>query len=54
MAVRKRDIDLVKDKIKKFRRELNALLEASVPNTEGDEVYTLAVQFFRLTNKEQL
>jgi uncharacterized protein (TIGR02147 family) len=54
VAVRKRDIDLVKDKIKKFRRELNALLEASVPNTEGDEVYTLAVQFFRLTNKEQL
>lgn len=53
LAVRKKDIPVVIEKIRKFRREINSELEQAVPDGGADEVYSLAIQFFRLTEKEK-
>jgi uncharacterized protein (TIGR02147 family) len=51
VAVRKKDLPIIMEKLKTFRRELNTYLSDSVQN-DGDEVYSLALQFFRLSEKE--
>jgi uncharacterized protein (TIGR02147 family) len=53
LAVRRKDIPRVIEKIRRFRREINSELEQSVPEGAADEVYSLAIQFFRLTEKER-
>lgn len=53
LAVRSQDVPKVIERIRRFRRELNADLERSVPAGSADEVYSLAIQFFRLTEKER-
>jgi uncharacterized protein (TIGR02147 family) len=53
LAVRRKDIPQVIEKIRRFRREINSELEQSVPEGAADEVYSLAIQFFRLTEKER-
>ncbi len=45
MAINKNQISKAKELIKKFRRELNALMSVS---SEKDAVYCLAIQFFQL------
>lgn len=49
VAVRKADLAFVADRIKAFRRSLDA--ELSAISGPADEVYSLAMQFFRLTTK---
>ncbi len=46
MAIDPKKIELAKEKIKKFRRELSAFLEKGNPR----EVYELSIQLFPLTN----
>lgn len=54
LAVRKKDVPVVIDKIRRFRREINSELEQAVPDGTAEEVYSLAIQFFRLTEKEKV
>lgn len=50
VAIDSRDLPEFKERIRKFRREFNRSVETR--QTERDEVYMLAIQFFRLTEKE--
>ena len=51
LAVDTKNIDKVRELVKKFRQELLTYLEQS--NSEANEVYQLCVAFFPLTNSEQ-
>jgi uncharacterized protein (TIGR02147 family) len=51
-ALRRSDVPLVAEKIRKFRREINEEFERLVPAGSAEEVYGLSFQLFRLTNKE--
>ncbi len=53
IAVSSSDIPMIKEKIKKFRRQLNEEIERTTPATSKDEVYCFSTQLFRLTEKEK-
>jgi uncharacterized protein (TIGR02147 family) len=50
MPVATQDLPLVRKMIQDFRRELNRVVGSTSPSK--DEVYSLSVQFFRLSEKE--
>ncbi|MBX7232726.1 MAG: TIGR02147 family protein [Bdellovibrionales bacterium] len=49
VAIPKKMIPLLKEKIKLFRREFNKACEEELISQGGDEVYSLAIQFYRVT-----
>lgn len=52
MAVPLNQMEMIKNKIKEFRRSLNSDIEASLQVYPADEVYCLSVQFFSLSTKD--
>lgn len=52
VAIKKNQLPEVKERIAAFRRSLNAELERETFQNDADEVYSLAIQFFRLTEKK--
>jgi len=52
LAISKKDIPQLKKMIKTFRRSFNS--EVEIKNSRSkDEIYSLSIQFFRLTQKDQ-
>jgi uncharacterized protein (TIGR02147 family) len=54
IAIDSKNIPKIKEKIRKFRRELNREIESKTPPETKDAVYCLATQLFRLTEAEQI
>jgi len=50
IAIHSKELPKLKQKIREFRREFNGTVESNRLNR--DQVYMLAIQFFRLTEKE--
>ncbi|MCM2279053.1 MAG: TIGR02147 family protein [Oligoflexia bacterium] len=53
VSIRKSDLPLFRERIKRFRRDFNRFAESAVPRHQREEVYSLAIQFFRLSEPEQ-
>ncbi len=52
VAVRSRDLPEFRKRIAEFRQQINRFAEMAIEKNPADEVYSLAIQFFRLTDKE--
>jgi uncharacterized protein (TIGR02147 family) len=52
LAVDSRHLPELVERIRRFRRDFNGHVESSSEHRSPDEVYCLAIQFFRLTEPE--
>jgi uncharacterized protein (TIGR02147 family) len=52
VAIPSSEMPVLRDRIKDFRRSFNKHIETHSRSKTADEVYTLAIQFFRVTEKE--
>ena len=54
LTVNSKDLPEIKRKIQKFRNELCEQIDLLSPANKRDHVYSLGIQFFRITNEERL